>query len=84
MRTQCSFIDLALMAPLLQASLAKRLLARRALALVEGPAFDERVALATVDRLVSFGLVRNVRARHDRMGQLISPRLVPGDGRSAA
>lgn len=65
MRTQCTFSDIAVLAPLMQGSLEKGVLARRALALAEGPCFDERVALATVDKLAGFGLLRKVRARYE-------------------
>jgi len=65
MRTQCSLTDIAVMTPLLQGPLGKREIAKEALALVEGPAFDERVALATVDRLASFGFLRKVRSRYE-------------------
>ena len=65
MRTQCTLSDLAVISPLMQGPLEKRELARRALDLAEGPCFDERVALATVDKLVGFGLLRKVRARYE-------------------
>ena len=65
MRTQCTLPDIAVLAPLMQGPLEKGELARRALGLAEGPCFDERVALATVDKLAGFGFLRRVRARYE-------------------
>jgi hypothetical protein len=65
MRTQCTLSDLAVLTPLVQGPLEKRELARRALSLAQGPCFDERVVLATVDKLAGFGLLRKVRARYE-------------------
>jgi hypothetical protein len=65
MRTQCSLSDLAVLTPLMQGPLEKRELARRALIIAAGPCFDERVVLATVDKLAGFGLLRKVRARYE-------------------
>ena len=65
MRTQCTLPDVAVMTPLIEGPLEKRQLARRALGIAEGPAFDERVALATVDKLVGFGLLRKVHFRYE-------------------
>jgi hypothetical protein len=65
MRTQCTLSDVAVMTPLMEGPLEKRELARRALSLAEGPCFDERVALATVDKLAGFGLLRKVRSRYE-------------------
>lgn len=65
MRTMVSFSDLAVLTALFQKPLAKLDLARRALALGGGPTFDRAVALATVDRLAGFGLVRKVGARYE-------------------
>ena len=65
MRTQCTLSDVAVLTPLMQGPLEKRELARRALSLAEGPCFDERVALATVDKLAGFGLLRKVHARYE-------------------
>lgn len=75
MRTQCTLSDIAVLAPLMHGPLEKGELARRALGLAEGPCFDERVALATVDKLAGFGFLRKVRARyeltHDGRGILV-------------
>ncbi|RPH70493.1 MAG: hypothetical protein EHM78_11185 [Myxococcaceae bacterium] len=73
MRTQCSLFDTAVMTAPLQGPLEKRKVARHAPAVAQGLAFDERVALATVDR----------------MTRLVSRRPVDGpsrslDGRAAA
>jgi hypothetical protein len=65
MRTQCTLCDIAVMTSLMQGSLEKGELARRALSLAEGPCFDERVALATVDKLAGFGFLRKVRCRYE-------------------
>ena len=65
MRTQCTLCDIAVMTSLMQGPLEKGELARRALNLAEGPCFDERVALATVDKLAGFGFVRKVRSRYE-------------------
>jgi hypothetical protein len=65
MRTQCTLCDIAVMTSLMQGPLEKGELARRALSLAEGPCFDERVALATVDKLAGFGFLRRVRSRYE-------------------
>src|SRR5262249_43015179 len=65
MRTQCTFSEVAVMTPLMEGPLEKRELARRAPGLAEGPCSDERVALATVDKLADFGLLRKVRFRYE-------------------
>jgi hypothetical protein len=65
MRTQCSLPDLAILAALVKAPLEKMVLARQALAVAEGPTFDAVVALASVDRLAGFGLVRKVRSKYE-------------------
>jgi hypothetical protein len=65
MRTQCTLCDIAVMTSLMQGPLEKGELARRALSLAEGPCFDERVALATVDKLAGFGFLRKVRCRYE-------------------
>ena len=65
MRTPCTLADMAVMTPLMQGPLEKRALARRALGVAGGPCLDERVALATVDKLLSLGFVRKVGARYE-------------------
>jgi hypothetical protein len=65
MRTQCTLFDVAVITPLVEGPLEKRELARRALSIAEGPCFDERVVLATVDKLAAFGLLRKVRSRYE-------------------
>ncbi len=65
MRTLLSLSDLAVLTALFQRPLEKLELARRALAVGKGPTFDRAVALATVDRLAGFGLVRKVGARYE-------------------
>jgi len=65
MRTHCSLLDLAILAPLARSRLEKLTLAQRALLLAEGPTFDRAVALASVDRLVGLGLLRKVRHHYE-------------------
>jgi hypothetical protein len=71
MRTVLSFSDLALLSALPPRPLSRPELTRRALGLAEGPTFDRRVALATIDRLTTLGFVRRVGARYElsREGQ---------------
>jgi hypothetical protein len=66
-----SLSDLALLSALPPRPLSRPELTRRALAVAEGPTFDRRVALATIDRLTALGLVRRVGARFElsREGQ---------------
>jgi len=65
MRTPLSIQDLAVLTAVLEEPLEKSTLARRALRLVEGPTFDDTVAVATVDRLVLLGALRKVGARYE-------------------
>ena len=65
MRTPLSLQDLAVLTAVLEEPLEKSTLARRALVLVEGPTFDETVAVATVDRLILLGALRRVGARYE-------------------
>ena len=74
MRTPLSIQDLAVLMAVLQKPLEKSTIARRALHLVEGATFDEAVAIATVDRLVSLGALRKVGPRYE----------ITHEGRSAA
>ena len=71
MRTMLSLSDLALLSALPRRPLSRSELTGRALALAGGPTFDRRVALATIDRLTTLGLVRRVGARYElsREGQ---------------
>jgi len=66
-----SLSDLALLSALPPRPLSRPELTRRALAVAEGPTFDRRVALATIDRLTTLGLLRRVGARYElsREGQ---------------
>jgi len=65
MRTPLTLQDLAVLTAVLADPLEKSTLARRALRLVEGPTFDDKVAVATVDRLVLLGALRKVRERYE-------------------
>ena len=71
MRTLLSLSDLALLSVLPPRPLSRSELTGRALALAGCPTFDRRVALATIDRLTTLGLVRRVGARYElsREGQ---------------
>ena len=69
MRTMLSLSDLALLSALPPRPLSRPELTQRALALAEGPTFDRRVALATIDRLTTLGLVRRVGARYELSGE---------------
>lgn len=71
MRTTLSLSDLALLSALAPRPLSRAELTRRALALAGGPTFDCRVALATIDRLTTLGLLRRVGAQYElsREGQ---------------
>jgi hypothetical protein len=65
MRTMLSLSDLALLSALPPRPLSRPELTARALALAGGPTFDRRVALATIDRLTTLGLVRRAGARYE-------------------
>ena len=71
MRTMLSLSDLALLSALPPRPLSRSELTGRALALAGSPTFDRRVALATIDRLTTLGLVRRVGVRYEltREGQ---------------
>jgi hypothetical protein len=65
MRTPLSIQDLAVLSAALDTPVKKSWLAGRALQLARGATFDETVAVATVDRLVTLGALRKVGARYE-------------------